>query len=134
MLATIIVTSVMVINLRHRVAETEGKNKLMEHHIAALQSANQSLFDSYNTMRELRGIDSEHLAELGAGLTEQGVKHERMRTLLDQLENDNASVRQLLETRLPPGIAGCMLDDSCTSDTDKNGVRDPSKTAAGSVR
>lgn len=134
MLATVIVTSVMLINLRHRMAAAEAENSLMVERIGALQSANKSLYESFNTMVKLREFDSQRIADLGEGLSEQSVTHERVKNRLTKLENDNASVRQFLDTPRPVDFDVCLLDDSCAGNPDKDGVRHPAKAATGKVR
>lgn len=116
LLLTVIVTTVLVINLRHRVKETELQNQLLTKDFDTLREANDSLALSFKTITTLRDIDSRMIANLGEDLGEQRVSQERFRSRLTQLEFDNASVRQFLDTPSPvvsDRIPSCVLDDSC---------------------
>lgn len=133
MLAVVIVTTVMVINLRHRVEVTELKNQVLEGDLEKVKSANESLVDSFNLMRRLRDLDSGKIAGLGEDLSSQRVNHAQVQSRLTQLEIDNASVRQFLDTPTPDDVVGCVLDDSCGSQN-RTGVRPATKATEGAVR
>lgn len=116
MLVAVIITTVMVINLRQRVQITELESQLLAKDFDKLRTANESLAKSFDTMKKLREVDSRVVAELGTDLIEQGNRAAEVRSRLTKLEFENASVRQFLDTPSPvisDDVPTCMLDDSC---------------------